>query len=151
MLNLVTTDEKTITVEDVYAFKSIFLANISEFPPISEPVQILIDSNTMNEIYEFMKKDKHVLEKNFNPLEINFSVDFLGCFDHLNLQELLNVCNGANYLEYPFLLELCCKQLAIRISQGPDQMRNEVFGEGRVTDDDFERIINDFEWLDENL
>lgn len=151
MISVYTTDSKIILLEEEYAFKSLFLANISEFPPIDGNVKILIDSKAMNEIYGFMKKDKHVLERDFNPLEISFSAEFLACFDHLSLAGLLDVCNGANYLEYPFLLELCCKQLAIRISQGPDQMKGEILGEGRVTDEDFERITTDFEWLDDNL
>lgn len=148
---LITTDRIEFHIDKEQAFKSFFLRNIYDIQPCDDPVEVLIDSKTMREIVEFMKKDKHVLERDFNPLEINFSFEFLECFDHLNTPELLNVCNGANYLEYPFLLELCCKQLAIRISQGPEMIKNEILGESRVTDDDFERITNDFEWLDGNL
>lgn len=148
---LQTTDKKDFFIDKEHAFKSIFLRNIFEIEPCSDPVEVLIDSKTMKEIHEFMKKDKHVLEKDFNPLEINFSYEFLECFDHLSMPELLCVCNAANYLEYPFLLELCCKQLAIRISQGPEILKSEILGDSRITDDDFERITTDFEWLDGNL
>jgi S-phase kinase-associated protein 1 len=151
MFEVLTNDLKIFQLDENYVSKSLFFQNILSFPASSEPIQILINSNTLDLIYEFMKKDNHVLQKNFNPLEINFSSEFLNCFDHLSLPDLVGVCNAANYLEYPFLFELTCKQLSIRVSQNPELMDSGILGDGRVTDEDFDRITNDFEWLSDNL
>lgn len=146
-----TTDNKIIELNKTIAFKSCLFSNLESIKTDDEPIPILIDSKTMLSIYEFMKNDNHVLKKDYNPLEIYFSNETLSCFDGKQDQEIINICNGANYLEYPYLLELCCKILAMRLSQNSLKTKNEILGEKRISDEDIQMIMQDYDWVNDNI
>lgn len=151
MLRVRTTDDEILELDELYAFKSHLLNNLTTIQPAEEPVDILVDSRTMDFIYEFMVKDSHVLKREYNSLEIHFSSETLSYFDNKPTSEVIGICNGANYLEYPYLLEVCCKILATRLSQGSIKTKNEILGERRITEEDMSLIIQDFDWANENI
>lgn len=146
-----TTDGDIFDLEDRYAIKSHLLSSLATVPSADGPADILVDSVTMRVIYDFMTRDSHILKRDYNPLEIHFSADTLAYFDGKTTQELLAICNGANYLEYPYLLEVCCKLLAVKLSQNSVRTKNEVLGERRINEEDMNFIIQDFDWANENI
>lgn len=155
MLKLISSDGHIIELEEKYSSKSNLLKNISEYPVEDQPPKILVSKQTMLRIYEFMQKDNHILKKDFNPLEIHFSYEFLHYFDNCSPEELLDVCNGANYLEYPFLLELCCKILANEISEGVNDriydLSDKLLGDKRINEEDLQKTVSDFEWINYDM
>lgn len=118
MILIKTCDGFNFEMEKKYAYRSQLLKNLENFEETS-PVSLLITKKTLEIIYEFMKVDRHVLKKDYNPLEIHFSMEMLDYFDTYEMVEIIEICNGANYLEYPFLLELCCKIIAGNLSALP--------------------------------
>lgn len=141
-------------LEEHFAFKSYLLRSIKECPNkigIDDPVEVLVDKSTMSAIYSFMQQDNHILKKDYNPLEIHFSSEMLHYFDHFCIDEILSICNGANYLEYPFLLELCCKVLANELATNSKVLPMQILGDKRIGGDDLERIVRDFDWANEHI
>ncbi|ELA41813.1 uncharacterized protein VICG_01165 [Vittaforma corneae ATCC 50505] len=146
-----TTDGKILELDELYALKSYLLSSLATIQSVEEPIDILVDSKTMRIIYDFMIRDNHALKREYNSLEIHFSNETLSYFDSKSTSEVISICNGANYLEYPYLLEVCCKILAIRLSQGSAKTKNEVLGERRITEEDMSLIIQDFDWANESI
>lgn len=154
MFTVKTSDGHIMELEEHFAFKSYLLRNIKDCPNkagASDPVKILIDKSTMSTIYSFMQKDNHILKKDYNPLEIHFSSEMLHHFDHCSADEILSICNGANYLEYPFLLELCCKILANELAGSSGDLPVQILGDRRINEEDLERMTRDFDWVNENI
>lgn len=131
--------------------KAYLLSNLKTLPASEEPIDILVSSSVLQIIDDFMHRDKHVLKRKYNPLEIHFSAETLEYFDNKSTQDVLAICNAANYLEYPYLLEVCCKVLATRLNQNSMKVKNEILGDTRMSDEDMERIVNDFDWINEDI
>lgn len=155
MFKISTLDGHLVELEEQYSSKSNLLQNLMEYSNIDSPVKLLIDRKTLLLVYNFMQKDMHVLKKGYNPLEIHFSYEMLHFFDSCTPQELLDVCNSANYLEYPFLLELCCKILANELSDSSNLSKCDfpfkILGDERINEEDLEKISKDFDWMNEDL
>lgn len=154
MFTVKTMDGHVMELEEHFAFKSYLFRSIKECPNrtgIHDPVEILVDKRTMSEIYSFMQRDNHIIKKDYNPLEIHFSSEMLHYFDQFSIDEILDVCNGANYLEYPFLLELCCKVLANELASNSKDLPMHILGDRRIDGEDLERIARDFDWVNEHI
>lgn len=152
MLKLRTTDGAIVELEEQYATKSCLLKNILETVGCSEPVDILVDSETLLQIRAFMACDNHVLRKDYNPLEIYFSQENLTFFDGLSPEQVIGICNAANYLEYLFLLELCCKLIANDLTENSKSEMSEIVkGTRKLDDEASKRVQQEFEWFDEAL
>ncbi len=150
ILEVKTSDGIKIQLDKKYAHKSILLSNLESIKYVG-PIEICVDSKTLSTIYDFMQRDSHVLKKDYNPLEINFSNETLEYFGKMNNAELIEICNGANYLEYPYLLEVTSKVLAIRLSQNTLRKKNEILGDKRISEEEMDYIIQDYNWFNENM
>lgn len=151
-VELRTSDGVVFTLEEEHAYKCVFLKNILEATERMGPIEILVDSETIMKIYSFMKTDHHVLKKNYNPLEIYFSSENLMFFEGLPADKLLKVCNAANYLEYYFLLELCCKIIADELSENTrTELTDKIRGKGQMEKDAIGKIQREYEWFDDAL
>ncbi|KAI5154679.1 hypothetical protein ENBRE01_3440, partial [Enteropsectra breve] len=96
--------------------------------------------------------DNHVLDKDYNPLEIHFPYEMIMHFEDLSASQLLGVCNAANYLNYPYLLELCCKIIANEISDNPNsELLDYVRGTKKVANEQANEIQAGFEYLDNDF
>lgn len=152
MIRLQTTDGAVVEVEEKHAMKSVLLRNIMETTGIAGCIPLLVDAETAAQVRAFMETDNHVLEKDYNPLEIYFSSENLSFFDGLSAERLLKVCNAANYLEYPFLLELCCKLIANELSDNSrSELSEMVKGTRRYDEVAVKDIRQEFEWFDDTL
>lgn len=150
MITLITTDGKKLEMKEEHAFKSILLDNIfTTFNNIYN-LEILLDFETLSFIYNFMQHDFHNLKKDYNFLEIHFSSEMLHYFDNVDNDKLLKICNAANYLNYPYLLELCCKIIANKLTELPDSNLEEfpfkLLGDRKFTKEDVDKIVNEEEW-----
>lgn len=148
-MKIKTSDNVVMELDDIIIAKSKLFENLSYMPQVENPLDVLVDSKILEEIVDFAKKDKHELNRNYNPLEIHFSIEMLDYFEKRPVQEILKICNAANYLEYPYLLELCCKLLATKISQGSLKIKNEILGDSRIDDRDIDRILSDLDWMED--
>lgn len=151
LMKIKTTDDFVMELSDTIVEKSFLFKNISSIPSTEDALEILIDSTTLDEIIGFAEKDKRMLKKNYNPLEIHFSIDMLDYFEKKSTRDILKICNAANYLEYPYLLELCCKLLATKISQGSLKIKTEILGDAKIDDKDIERILSDLYWMEDAI
>lgn len=146
-----TAEGEILDIDEHCAMKSYLLSNLAASVAVTDPVEILLDTKTTETIRAFMGRDNHVLKRDYNPLEIHFSNETLSYFDATPTQEIIKICNGANYLEYPYLLEVCCKILALRLSQNSAKTRSEVLGEKRVTEEEMSLVVQDFDWASEHI
>lgn len=152
MIELKTKDGVIIEIEEQYAVKSKLLKNILERTKNTAPIEILVDSETMTSVYSFMTHDNHILQQDYNPLEIYFSNENLTFFDDLSSDKMLKVCNAANYLEYCFLLELCCKIIANELSENSRSELAEIIkGTDRVDNEAVGKLKKEYEWFDEAI
>ena len=150
MVQLRTTDGILIELEERHARKCVFLSNALEITPHSAPIDLLIDSDTLRRVAAFMEVDNHMLKPGYNPLEIYFSNEILLFFDGLSADDMLKLCNAANYLEYFFLLELCCKLISNELAENTrGELAETIKGKERLETDAVDRIQKEFEWFDE--
>lgn len=117
MLRLRTTDNKIVELPRECAAKSVFLRNLAAATAHTAPIDVLFDAETFERVLAFMATDHHELENNYNPLEIYFSPTMLAFFDGVSNELLIKLCAAANYLDYPFLLEITCKVIATRLAE----------------------------------
>ncbi|KAI5152391.1 hypothetical protein ENBRE01_2793, partial [Enteropsectra breve] len=98
MLKLKTSDGKIFEIEESLAKKSIMLGDVLSLPATDDiPLEIPVSFETLDRIHKFMKGDNHVLDKDYNPLEIHFPYEMIMHFEDLSASQLLGVCNAANY------------------------------------------------------
>jgi len=117
---------------------------------IQEPVPVLVSSKDLFQVLEFAKIDHCKLEIGYNPLEVYFSPEILAFFDFASTEEVLSVCNAANYLNYPFLLELSSKILATRLEKCPEAELAKIFKDVKVAEEDHREIIRkEYDWMGE--
>ncbi|KAK6089570.1 hypothetical protein P3W45_001452 [Vairimorpha bombi] len=142
MVLLKTFDNEQFVFEEEYLNKSNLLHNIYNNTILLEPIPILVEYKTLNIIYNFMKIDKSVLSKSYNPYDIKFKqtdIDFFMCYD---CETLIELSNGCSYLEYNYCLELCCKMIAEKLkNKSAKVLRNQLGTSGECLDP------TDFDWV----
>lgn len=116
MFFIKTKDNKILKLDERYAFKSNFLKDLVESIKIEEPINILIDYDTFSKVYAFMLKDSHTLKNGYNPLEIHFSAENMAFMASMTAEDIIKITSAANYLNYPFLMELGCKFISNELS-----------------------------------
>lgn len=136
MVKLLTSDSFIIEIEKEIAVKSELLNRVLKYTTVIEPIPINVNFKIMQIIHYFMLTDKHLLKENYNPLEIYFSNDNLSFFEELSSEILLDTCNASNYLEYYFLLELCCKIIANKLQENPESDIAEIMKGKIIKNDD---------------
>lgn len=146
-----TSDNQIVELDDKYAEKSYLFSNLLSLPSVPSPPALLIDSKTLSVVYSFMIRDSHILKRDYNPLEIHFSSETLSYFEDASTEEIINICNAASYLEYPYLLEVCCKILAMRLGHSSMKTKKEILGEKQINEEEMELMLQDFDWANENL
>ncbi|KAI5171446.1 S-phase kinase-associated protein 1 [Pancytospora epiphaga] len=150
VLKLETSDNIIVEVEECVAVKSNLLRNLIDTVGVCGPIPLLVDYITLKKVHSFMIEDNHVLPKDYNPLEIFFSNENLLFFEGMSSEEILNLCNAANYLEYPFLLELCCKRIANELADNSkSELAKIVKGEKKLDEATACEMRKEFEWLDD--
>ena len=84
-------------------------------------ITINLTSKIFKKIYEFLITYDKVnlkvdLNDEYNPLELYFSKDDLAYLEKFSIDNIIELINACNYLEYSYLLELSCKKLAILLN-----------------------------------
>lgn len=148
MVYLRTTEGHIKHINEELAKKSILIRNIIEETTINGPITLLIKEEVLNQICAFTAIDKHVLEPDYDPLEIYFSAEMLDFFREMDNEMLLDVCNAANYLDYPFLLEITCKVIAGRLSNSTrSELVEAIKGGGVYEQTSVDAVTEEFEWF----
>lgn len=150
MILIRTIDDSLCELDEKYAFKSQLLKNLNNLPSNEPVIHLSMTSKTLNIVSEFMKIDNHVLKQDYNPLEIHFSEQMLQFLEGYGYDEILDICNAANYLDYPFLLELSCKTLANILSNIPKlkvgTFPYRIFGDTRLSKEEVEEVLSEIDW-----
>ncbi|KAM0672560.1 SCF ubiquitin ligase Skp1-like protein [Ordospora colligata] len=143
-----TRDGDIFNIECKHAYKSILIKNVCTSTVCSYPIHIQLSSKVFKTISGYMQVDTSHLSEKYNPLEIRFKQYDLDFFNIYSDEHLLDICNGANYLDYPCLLELCCKLIAERIKYKTVEELREFVGMGRgMSPDEACEIEKEFGWM----
>lgn len=120
LITIITNDAKKFYLNKTQCIKIKLFKNLLEI--FYEKIIIInLTSNIFKKIYEFLimydKVDLKVdLNNEYNPLELYFSKDDLSYLDKFSIDDIIELINACNYLEYSYLLELSCKKLAILLN-----------------------------------
>lgn len=148
MINIETADGDLFRLEEGLAYKSVLIRNVCTSTVCEWPVRLEIASPVFEIIRRYMEVDVSKLAESYNPLEIRFrqsDFDFLEEYDD---KTLLDICNGANYLEYPYLLELCCKAISEKMKHRSAEELAELIGvEFSMTEEELGRVEREFGWM----
>jgi S-phase kinase-associated protein 1 len=148
MIEIKTMDQGRFKVDEKYAFKSLLIRNICTLTTVEFPIPLRISSQIFDIINRFMKIDTTYLSQNFNPLEIRFRQCDVNFFIDYDSKTLLDICNAANYLEYAYLLELCCKIIAGKLKYKSSRELREFIGlECDISEDTAQNIDLEFGWM----
>ncbi|KAI4291005.1 S-phase kinase-associated protein 1 [Pancytospora philotis] len=152
MVKLRTSDGETIDIEDRLACKSNLLRNVMDGASDSGVIPLQVDAHTLRTIHSFMALDNSSLKRNYNYLEIFFANEHFEFFEGRPAEEVLRICNAANYLEYLFLLELCCKIIASELADtSKTELARVMLGSDRLSKADAKQAQQEFSWLNEDL
>ncbi|ADM11165.1 ubiquitin ligase Skp1-like protein [Encephalitozoon intestinalis ATCC 50506] len=148
MIEVETSDGRIFRVDTKQAYKSVLIKNVCTSTVCKYPISLKVSSSTFEIIQKYMEIDTSQLSEDYNPLEIRFKPSDLNFFMEYDNKKLLDVCNGANYLEYPYLLELCCKIISDKMKYKNTKELAEFIGvEYNITDEELMRIEKEFEWI----
>lgn len=148
MIEIKTSDQGRFKLDEKAAFKSILIRNVCTETVCRFPIPLQISSSIFDIVYRYMKIDTSQLSDGYNPLEIRFrQIDFNFFMEYDN-RTVLEVCNAANYLEYPYLLELCCKIISGRMKHKSARELQEFVGlECDMTEKELADIDKEFGWM----
>lgn len=118
-MKIITKDDQIIEISQKTIEKCKLLNDLKLLTIIKDPVNLQITSKCIKFISEFANTDNGVLIENYDPLRIYFSPEQLAKFGDLEEDFLIELSTGANYLDYPFLLELCCRTIAEKLKTQP--------------------------------
>lgn len=143
-----TNDQRVFMLPEKTAFRSSLLRNVCASTACTYPIPLMVSSAVFEIVHKFMKIDTSLLCDGYNPLEIKFrQTDFNFFMEHDN-KTLLEVCNAANYLEYPYLLELCCKIISGKMKYKNARELREFIGlESDMTEEELANIDREFGWM----
>ncbi|KAL6122451.1 hypothetical protein NUSPORA_00488 [Nucleospora cyclopteri] len=99
----------TLTSNDL--FKSEYLYSLYKIGG-DDCFSINIKSDIFLLVLDFMQKKQIKLHKGYSTSEIFFPRAHLEWVKEKDSEQILELCNACNYLEYAYLMELCCKALA---------------------------------------
>ncbi|KAG0430284.1 hypothetical protein DMUE_5680 [Dictyocoela muelleri] len=142
-MKILTKDNQILEIQEKMVEKCKLFYNLKKHTIINEPVQIQIDSKYINYINEFVETDNEFLIENYDPLKIYFSPEQLEKIGMLDEDFLIDLSATANYLDYPFLLELCCKTIAEKLKYVPINKIKDYLHPLNEVDDKFSWISSD--------
>ncbi|ORD93382.1 hypothetical protein ECANGB1_2411 [Enterospora canceri] len=116
-IRIITRDGKEYELRRNHVNKIKYIKNLSELYK-TDTFGIELDSAVFQKVYEFLvtqdKVDLDVdIDHSYDIRELYFSPEDIGWFRNYHLQDVIDLSNAANYLEYVYLLELCCKKLSL--------------------------------------
>ncbi|CAD26176.1 hypothetical protein [Encephalitozoon cuniculi GB-M1] len=148
MIEIETIDGHIFRLEENEAYKSILIRNVCTSTACRYPIALRVRSSIFMIIQKYMKVDTSQLSEDYNPLEIRFKPSDFSFFMEYDNKTLLDICNGANYLEYPYLLELCCKIISEKMKSKSTRELAEFIGmECNMTEEEMRRVEKEFEWV----
>ncbi|AFM97917.1 SCF ubiquitin ligase Skp1-like protein [Encephalitozoon hellem ATCC 50504] len=148
MIEIETTDGRIFKIEEKQAYKSILIKNVCTSTVWENPITLQVSSPVFEIIRKYMEIDTSQLSEDYNPLEIRFKQSDFNFFVEYDNRTLLDICNGANYLEYPYLLELCCKIISEKMKHKNTRELAEFIGvDCNITDEELMKIEREFEWI----
>ncbi|KAG5859288.1 hypothetical protein KMI_07g11280 [Encephalitozoon hellem] len=148
MIEIETTDGRIFKIEEKQAYKSILIKNVCTSTVWKNPIALQVSSPVFEIIRKYMEIDTSQLSEDYNPLEIRFKQSDFNFFVEYDNRTLLDICNGANYLEYPYLLELCCKIISEKMKHKNTRELAEFIGvDCNITDEELMKIEREFEWI----
>lgn len=119
----------------------------SEVPiPNTTPENIVkvIDFYKFNKDIPIELTEEHKLEMRVKPLEGNNLA-----FIKVPIRTLFEMILIANYLDYEYMLDICCKGIAEMIKGKTPEEIKEIFGvEGDFTDEEKQQVLKDNPWLE---
>jgi len=149
-MNVVAKDgAKFLLTEKMYR-QSILLRNISDCVAVPEEgVKVLVDSDVFSKITEFMighENDPEIHEE-YDTFDIIIN-DFDRAFVEVERDLLFRITAAANYLNMPFLLELCCKVIAEALREKTTEEIREYlsFQEGVAIEEE-ESARKEYDWI----
>lgn len=152
MVKLQTSDGHLIEIEHEYAVKSLLLKNLLKYTKVIEPIKINVELKTMDLVYYFMMTDKHELRENYSPLEIYFPKEYFQFFDGISAENIIKTSNAANYLEYNFLLELCCKIISNELaSNAKSELAELVRGKEKIEKKIQKKLEKEYNWYNDSV
>ena len=116
-ITIITNDTKKFYLNKTQCTKIKLFKNLLEISH-EKTITINLTSKIFKKIYEFLITYDKVnlkvdLNDEYNPLELYFSKDDLAYLEKFSIDNIIELINACNYLEYSYLLELSCKKLAI--------------------------------------
>lgn len=148
MIEIKTSDLGRFKLDERMAYKSVLLRNICTSTICNYPIPLRISSSVFDMVYRYMKIDTSQLCDGYNPLEIKFKQTDFNFFMEYDSKMLLDVCNAANFLEYPYLLELCCKIISGKMKyKSAKELRDFIGLECDMTEEELVDIDKEFGWM----
>ena len=119
-ITIITSDTKKFYLNKTQCTKIKLFKNLLEISH-EKTITINLTSKIFKKIYEFLITYDKVnlkvdLNDEYNPLELYFSKDDLAYLEKFYIDNIIELINACNYLEYSYLLELSCKKLAILLN-----------------------------------
>lgn len=119
-ITIITSDTKKFYLNKIQCTKIKLFKNLLEISH-EKTITINLTSKIFKKIYEFLITYDKVnlkvdLNDEYNPLELYFSKDDLAYLEKFSIDNIIELINACNYLEYSYLLELSCKKLAILLN-----------------------------------
>lgn len=148
MIEIKTNDRIKFKLDENIAHKSTLIRNVCTSTVCNYPIPLQISSSTFDIIYKYMKIDTSRLSDGYNPLEIKFKQTDFNFFMEYDNRTLLDMCNAANYLEYPYLLELCCKIISGKMKyKSAEELREFIGLKCDMTEAELVDIDKEFGWM----
>lgn len=149
MLSIKTNEGKELVINGNHLTKSLLFKSLLTLPHTAKPIDIPIKSDILLLVLKFMEIDTTTLANNYNPLDIKFKTSDYNFFQGCSNNDLIELCNASNYLNYPYLLELTCKILANKMQYKTTAELREFIGfeNGPIEDNEDDEACRQFEWL----
>ncbi|EIJ88052.1 S-phase kinase-associated protein 1 [Nematocida parisii] len=115
---VLSSDNVKYTLPKKYYIQSILLTDLIEEVEIPEEgISVLVESDVLNKIVEYMAEYKHA------PVNINNIVltEYDEVFLNIERTLLFKITAAANYLNMPVLLEVCCKYISTILQEKSTQ------------------------------
>lgn len=139
-LHVQTTDARLHTLSIPCDTPITLFRNVTLHCTLDGPLDILVDSRTLEAILKFTARDHPADIACFTPGDKAFLSQF-------TTDEVIEICKGANYLGYEFLLEVSAAVIADFFRHCETSELNRLF----AGNESGEEMANEFDWLpDEN-